>query len=268
MVTVVSEAPTQAPAESRKRALSILGVLAALAGGVVIWYGVGLLVPRFPLAHEVVASGWNLLVTPSSYVDLLATFRRVLIGFVGATILGIPLGTLMGASPVWRGLFKPWTIGALSIPGPVAIITAILILGIGESSALVALVVSVLPYVSNIIMDSVGGLDHALDDAARVFRISKRDKWRHVIAPQLLPGIFAAVRTAFALSWKLVVVIEALGTSRGVGSQMQRSFRVLDVAEGIAWAVLFTLIMWGVEVLVFKRIESHLLRWRPEVRAI
>ena len=31
MVTVVSEAPTQAPAESRKRALSILGVLAALA---------------------------------------------------------------------------------------------------------------------------------------------------------------------------------------------------------------------------------------------
>lgn len=246
----------------------VLGVVAALVGGALVWYGIGMFVPRLPVVHEVAGAAWNLLTTPASYVDLLATFRRVMIGFVGAFIIGVPIGIIMGASPIWRGLLKPWTIGALSIPGPVAIITAILILGIGEASALVALVVSVIPYVSNILMDSVGSLDEALDDAARVFRISASDKWRHVVAPQLLPGTFAAVRTAFALSWKLVVVIEALGTSRGVGSQMQRSFRVLDVATGIAWAAVFTLIMWGMEVLVFKRIERHLLRWRPEVRAI
>jgi NitT/TauT family transport system permease protein len=268
MVAVSSEARSFLGTKAGDRWLSVLGVMAAVAGGFVIWYGIGALVPRFPVVHEVAVSGWGLLYTSSTYVDLWATLRRVMIGFLGATVIGIPIGTLMGASPTWRGLLKPWTIGALSIPGPVAIITAILILGIGESSALVALIVSVLPYVSNIIMDSVGGLDHTLDDAARVFKIPRRDKWRHVVAPQLLPGLFASVRTAFALSWKLVVVIEALGTSRGVGSQMQRSFRVLDVAQGIAWAALFTMIMWGVEVLVFKRIESHLFRWRAEVRAI
>lgn len=241
---------------------------AALLASVVIWYAVSAIVPRFPALHEVVVSGWSLLATSSTYVDLWATLRRVLIGFLGATLIGVLIGAMMGASPIWRGLLKPWTMAALAVPGPVAIITAILILGIGESSALVALIVSVIPYVSNLIMDSVGGLEPSLDETAHVFRISRSDKWRHVVLPQLLPGLFAAIRTAFALSWKLVVVIEALGTSRGVGAQIQKSFRLLNVPEGIAWAALFTLVMWCIEVLVFRRVETHLLRWRAEVRPI
>jgi ABC-type nitrate/sulfonate/bicarbonate transport system permease component len=55
----------------------------------------------------------------------------------------------------------------------------------------------------------------------------------------LRPGAIASVRTAFAVSWTLVVVIETIAASRGIGAQMSRRFRVRDVSAGIARAGMF-----------------------------
>lgn len=241
-------------------AVTLAPAIAALLG-VALWYLVAQFVERFPVPHEVVLAAGDILSTSQSYVDFGATIRRVLVGFVGGSLLGITLGAAMGSVPWCRAFFKPWVVLALSTPGPVAVIGAILVLGIGESSALIALVVSVTPYVVNIIVDAVGGLDPKLAEMSGVFRASTRERWRHVLIPQLVPALIAALQTAFALSWKLVVVIEALAVSRGIGAQMLRAFRVLDVDTGIAWASVFVLVMWLVDVVIFDKAEKRLLRW-------
>lgn len=238
------------------------GTIAAIAGGILAWYALTLVVERMATPHDTFAAGVGLLTSASSYPDFAATLRRIMVGFVGSLVLGAAIGTIMGATRSGDALLKPWVIGALSIPGPVAIIGFILIMGIEERSTLVALVFSVTPYVVNLIRDGVGTVESNLTQMSQVFGLSRAARWRHVYVPQLLPASFAAVRTAFAMSWKLVVVIEAIGASRGIGAQMQRSFRVLDAAEGIAWAGTFTLMMWLVEVLVFQTAERRLFRWR------
>lgn len=238
------------------------GTLAAIVGGILAWYGLTLVADRMATPHDTFKAGVGLLTSASSYPDFAATLRRIMVGFVGALALGSVIGTIMGATRSGDALMKPWVIGALSIPGPVAIIGFILVMGIDERSTMFALVFSVTPYVVNLIRDGVGTVEPNLTEMSQVFGLSRAARWRHVYVPQLLPAAFASVRTAFAMSWKLVVVIEAIGASRGIGAQMQRSFRVLDAAEGIAWAGTFTLMMWLVEVLVFQTSERRLFRWR------
>lgn len=248
------------------RLRAALPVLAALASIVVVWFVVGSVVARFPLPTDTVAAAARILTEPSSYVDVLVTMRRVAIGFVASTLLGLLLGMVMGRSRWWRGLLKPWVLAALSVPGPVAIIFATLLIGISETSVMVALVWIVTPYASNIVAGAVAGRDHALDEMAYVFRFDRVKRFRNVTLPQLSPALFAALRTAFALSWKLVVVIEAIGASRGIGTQISRSFRLLDVAEGIAWAGLFVIVMWLVDTVGFQQVERRVYRWKSTAR--
>lgn len=242
----------------------LLGMILAVASILAVWYLVSVLVRDLPAPQEVVGSSVEILAKPSSYVDILDTLRRVAIGFVASTLLGLLIGVAMGQSRWWRGLLKPWVLGALAIPGPIAIIFATLIIGVSETSVLVALLVAVTPYASNIVAGAVGGRDFALEEMSYVFRFGAPRRFRHVLLPQLLPALFAAMRTAFAMSWKLVVVIEALGASRGIGAQISHSFRVFDVAAGIGWAGLFVVVMWLVDVVGFDRAERVLFRWRAK----
>lgn len=255
------------PVRARLVPRGTLAAVVAVLSIVVAWYLVAAAVPRLPVPSDTLAAAARILADPSSYVDVLSTLRRVAIGFVASTILGVVVGVAMGSSPWWQGVLKPWALAALAVPGPVAIIFATLLIGISEMSVLIALVFIVTPYASNIVVSAVAGRDHALDEMAQVFKYSRAKRLRHVVLPQLLPALFAAMRTSFALSWKLVVVIEAIGASRGIGTQISRSFRLLDVASGIAWAALFVIVMWLIDALVFQRVERHLYRWRSGTMA-
>jgi NitT/TauT family transport system permease protein len=241
--------------------------ITAVLYGVVAWYLVGLLVPRLPLPHEVVQAGIGILSDPTSYGHFWATLRRIGLGFIFGTLIGAVLGIAMGWRPKIGALLGPLTMVALALPGAVTVITFTLILGFEESSLVFALIFSVLPYVITLTMTSVKGLDVGLLDMTQVFQVSTSERWRHVLLPQLLPSLFAAARVGFAVSWKFVVVIEAIATSNGVGSQMLFSFMRLQSDDMIAWALIFTLIMWTVETQVFARLERYIFRWRGQGRS-
>ena len=65
---------------------------------------------------------------------------------------------------------------------------------------------------------------------------------RHVILPQLTPYLFAAARSGLALIWKIVLVVELLGRSNGVGFQIQIYFQLFDVTLILAYTLAFILV--------------------------
>ena len=60
---------------------------------------------------------------------------------------------------------------------------------------------------------------------AQVFRMPRLSRLRHVILPQLAPFIVAAARSGIAVIWKIVLVVEFLGRSEGVGFQIHLYFQ-------------------------------------------
>jgi NitT/TauT family transport system permease protein len=268
--TTASSSPPPAPGRavegSLRRALRThsqrIDAAIAVAVALIAWYILGAFLERLPMPHQIVSSAVDLVTAGSSYSQFGDTLRRMAIGLSGGFLIGASIGVAMGARALADGFFRPWVVLFLAIPEPVMIISCILIIGIGETSLMIALIVSVAPFVATVTNAGMKGIDVRLLEMSEVFGATSRQRWKDVVLPQLVPALFAALRTGFALSWKLVLVLEAVATSDGVGAQMAFAFKRLDSAEMVAWALVFGLFMWLIEVQVFGRVERRLSRWR------
>ena len=107
-------------------------------------------------------------------------------------------------------------------------------------------------------------LDPAYMEMARVFRFPRARIYLDVILPQLQPYLAAAARSGLALIWKIVLVVELLGRSNGVGFQIHLYFQLFDVAAVLAYALAFIVVMLAIEFIMVQPLEQHLTRWRPK----
>jgi NitT/TauT family transport system permease protein len=105
-------------------------------------------------------------------------------------------------------------------------------------------------------------LNPALAEMAASFHMSRRRTLRHVILPQLAPYLFAASRSGLALIWKIVLVVELLGRSNGVGFQIQIYFQLFDVKLILAYTFAFILVVQVIEWAVLQPLERRTTRWR------
>ena len=76
------------------------------------------------------------------------------------------------------------------------------------------------------------------------------------------PALAAATRNTVALVWKIVLVVELLGRSDGVGFQIHTYFQFFDVRAILGYALAFVAIMLAVEIAVLQPLERRATRWR------
>ncbi|WP_372571795.1 ABC transporter permease [Ruegeria jejuensis] len=210
------------------------------------------LVPRF--AREL-ASG-------ELQRSLGATLIRVAWAFVLAMTLGTLIGLAMGRSERVNQWLDPWLVVFLNLPALVLIVLCYLWIGLTEAAAITAVTLNKVPNVATILREGGRALDPNLDAMAKVYRLSWWVRMRHVIAPQLAPFIAAAARSGLSLIWKIVLVVEFLGRSSGVGFQIHLYFQLFDVAMVLVYALSFICVMLLIEWLILQPLERHARRWR------
>lgn len=66
-----------------------------------------------------------------------------------------------------------------------------------------------------------------------------------------------------ALIWKIVLVVELLGRSNGMGFQLGTFFQFFDITSILAYTLAFIIIVLCVEGLLLRPLERYLNRWRP-----
>jgi NitT/TauT family transport system permease protein len=135
--------------------------------------------------------------------------------------------------------------------------------GLTETAAIVAVALNKLPTATVTVREGARSLDRQLDEMAQVFRMSRWVRLRHVLIPQLAPYLAAATRSGLSLVWKIVLIVELLGRSNGVGFAIYSSFQLFDVTRILAYSVAFVLIMLAVETFLVQPIERRVSRWRP-----
>jgi NitT/TauT family transport system permease protein len=72
----------------------------------------------------------------------------------------------------------------------------------------------------------------------------------------------AATRSGLALIWKIILVVELLGRSNGMGYQLHLFFQLFDVASLLAYTVAFVAVIQLIEVLLLKPLDKKAQRWR------
>jgi|GEM_PF-1463199 len=196
------------------------------------------------------------------YRDVLVTWERLLLAFLASTLIGTVIGIAIGLDKRVEAFFQPLLALMLAVPDPVYIIFAILGLGTGEMAGLVALTLAVMPFVANIVRTSVQARDTSLDEMARVYQVRRWRIFTSTLLPQLVPALITAGRFSFALSWKIVILVEALAQPTGIGARIYNDFSMLRMSEAFAVAIMFTVLMQIVERVVLRQLESRALRWR------
>lgn len=191
-----------------------------------------------------------------------ATLLRVLWAFALAMVLGGVLGLVMGRMPRVDRWLDPWLVIFLNLPALVLIVLCYLWIGLNETAAITAVVLNKIPNVATVIREGARALDPSLDAMAKVYRMSAWARLRHVTLPQLAPFITASARSGIAVIWKIVLVVEFLGRSSGVGFQIHLYFQLFDVSMVLVYAFSFIAVMLAVEWLILQPWERHVRRWR------
>ena len=218
-------------------------------------------VPVFKAMAQNVASG-------KAFYDLYKTLLRVGFGLVLTMVLGITTGTIMGLSRKGEVFLDSWVLVGLTVPAIVNSIICLLWLGLNDRAAIVAIGTAAFPAVSISILQGIKGIDTQLVSMGQAFHLSRSAIIRKIIFPQLLPHILASMRYALGICWKICTTVELIGMSSGVGYQLNYWFGLFSMTQVFAWTLLFLLVMFAIEYLIFKPIEKRLTRWRTGVPAL
>ncbi len=148
---------------------------------------------------------------------LIASLRRVLLGFLLGAVVAIPLGFLIGMSrPAFLALnplvqiFKPVS--------PLAWLPiALAIFNLAEPSAIfVIFITSLWPTIINTAL----GVSSVNPDYLDVARVLEMPQWKRVIKiilPASLPYIFTGLRISLGIAWLVIVAVEMLTGGVGIG---------------------------------------------------
>jgi ABC-type nitrate/sulfonate/bicarbonate transport system, permease component len=193
---------------------------------------------------------------------LMMTLGRVAAAFTAAMAIGSAIGLAMGRSRAVNGALDVWLVVLLNIPALVIIILAYVWFGLTEAAAVGAVALNKLPNVIVTIREGARALDPELDQMARAFRLDWKKRLFDIVLPQLQPYVAAAARSGLSLVWKIVLVVELLGRSNGIGFQLNLYFQLFDVATILAYALSFVVVMLAIEILILQPIETRANRWR------
>src|SRR5262249_16740189 len=190
------------------------------------------------------------------------TLARVAASFVLAMAIGTACGVLMGRYRwVDAGLDGILILG-LNIPALVTAILCYIWFGLGEAAAVTAVALNKIPTVVVTVREGARAVDRGRVDVAPVFRGPRGRTFLRVYLPQLFPYLMAATRSGLALIWKIVLVVELLGRSNGIGFQLGTYFQFFDITSILAYTLAFAAAVLVIESLALRPLERRLTRWR------
>lgn len=148
---------------------------------------------------------------------LLASLRRVLIGFLLGAVVAIPVGFLIGMSRQAMMALNP-IIQIFKPVSPLAWLPiALAIFNLADPSAIfVIFITSLWPTIINTAL----GVSSVSKDYIDVARVLEMPRWRRItkiIWPASLPYIFTGLRISLGIAWLVIVAVEMLTGGIGIG---------------------------------------------------
>jgi NitT/TauT family transport system permease protein len=192
--------------------------------------------------------------------DSIGSLFRVAAGFLIGGGLALPLGLVMGSSPIAFSLLNPLTQILRPIPPIAYIPLAILWFGLGNPPAIFLITIGAFfPVLVNTIA-GVRNVDGIYLRAARNLGANQSTLFLRVILPAAVPYILSGVRIGIGTAFIVVIVSEMIAVNNGLG------FRILEAREYF-WsdkiiAGMITIGLLGLFLdMAVSRLNAHLLRW-------
>jgi ABC-type nitrate/sulfonate/bicarbonate transport system permease component len=189
------------------------------------------------------------------------TFRAWGYGMLVSSLLGIPLGLLLGSNKIIYRLSRP-TIEAVR-PIPPIVILPVVLVAVGYGFNLSALLITQGAMWPLLIMTSYGvaTVPQVALDTATVFQFSFFRRLFFVRLAQALPLIGSGIRLAAAIAFAVSIMAGLVGGAPGLGQLLGLASQANDLPTLFALTVAIG--FYGVIVIsLFSALERRLNRWK------
>ena len=190
-----------------------------VASGVAAWW-IAVVVshsPYFPTPGQVALGIAELARNGTLVQHVSASLMRVLVGYVSAAAIAIPLGVLMGWFPAFNTAINP-VVQMLRPISPIAWIPlAILWFGVGNMSPIFLIFLASFFPMAVGAASGVSAVEKQYIRAARNFGITGVRLLRQIVVPAALPQIIVGMRIGLGIAWLVVVAAEMVAIDSGLG---------------------------------------------------
>jgi len=205
--------------------------------------------------------GW--LVSGSIYGHLAVTLIEAMLAFVIGTVTGVVAGFALARIDLLAAVFDPYIRILNALPRVILAPIFILWFGLGIASK-VALGVSLVFFIVFFnTFQGVREVDPVVLKNARMLSASEAQLLRHVYIPSALAWIFSSLHTSIGFALVGAVVGEYIGASKGIGYLVAQAQGTFDTTGVFAGLLLTSVVVLVIDMGI-NRVESYLLRWRPQ----
>lgn len=269
MAEAVEQTPLPLSARRGPR-LDLIAQRLALAGIIVtLWWLASLSMPHYVLPGP--ARVWralNLIAANGDlWKNLAITLWRVSVGFVFATMIGLPFGIVLGAKKRVGEFFEPVLPVLNTVSSAIWAIFAIIWFGISNATTIFVVFMTAMPLIITNVWQGTRTVNADFIELARVLRMPDWKIMTKIYLPTILPYFFSGARLAFGFGWRVSLVAETIGSSSGVGYRLRQAADLIQTDQVFAWTLTLVIMMATIEMGILRPLENYLFRWKKEAES-
>ena len=172
--------------------------------------------------------------------NLVVTIRRVVLGFLLAAMVGIPLGVLCGCFPLLQAFFMPMMVFGRNIPLAALVPLTFAAFGVAEKQKVMFIFIACVMFITWDASVAVRDVHQRYVDTAYTLGARTRHVIMKVLVPLAMPAVFNSLRLLFGLAFGYIMLAELVkmgGEAGGLGDIIRQSQR-RGMNEHI-WLILF-----------------------------
>ena len=189
------------------------------------------------------------------------TVLRMLLGWLLASLIGVALGALIGASDTARSWIAPTLEFIRPLPASAVMPLAISLLGLSSGMVLAVVAFGAMWPVLLATVHGVASVHQRLREVAHALQLSRTAFVLKIGLPNALPDILAGMRLSITVSLIVAVVGEMIASQSGLGQAILLAARAFRANELFAGIVLLGLIGFSSNALLALA-ERRLLKWQ------
>jgi len=202
-----------------------------------LWWLLSLGLPEFvmPSPLAVGRALVDLFIDPNQLVHVAASLLRVVAAVCVAVVIGTALAMLPWRWPVLRLVVSDGIRPVLNaFPSVGWAVLAVIWFQVSNTTVIFIEVAILTPFCLINIDEGIKEIDLDLSEMARSFTRSRFRIFFKITLPLLAPYMLAAVRMSYGVGWKLALVAELFGTTKGLGFLLLQAQTVGDASTVFA----------------------------------
>jgi len=213
-----------------------------------------------PTALEALRAVPSIMGDRESLINILASLRRMAIGFGIAVLLSIPLGLLMGRNRFVASFFNPLLMVTYPVPKAALMPIIMLWIGVGDLSKTLVIFLGVsLPVIYHS-FEGAKAVEEKMLWSGAAMGMSAAERMVRIVLPAALPEILTGCRTGLVLALITMVTSEMIARQSGAGNIL---FNALDMGQyDTVFAMIIVIGAMGICFdALFEMLRTRLVRW-------